>query len=117
MITFLIPYINENAEQGDIVWTEPWSHDIMVYYQLEGRLRSDLYIAAAQYSESIFEPVKTLLPGTTHHTVDWIIFQHRQTYYGAMIELDPITPEWLESRSSVFQLEYRGVPLMSLFKQ
>jgi 4-amino-4-deoxy-L-arabinose transferase-like glycosyltransferase len=112
-----LPYINENADQGDIIWVQPWSHDVMVYYQLEGKLRPDLKIAAEQYASSIFGPIVTLQPGTSHRSADFIIFQYRQTYFGGSTGQDYITPEWLETHTPAYQLNHQGIPLMSVFDQ
>ncbi len=112
-----IPYLNENAEPGDIIWVEPWSHDVLVYYQLEGQLRTDLMIAADQYAVSNFGPVETLGTGLSRRMADYIIFQHRQTYFGGLTEQNAITPEWLETHTPVYQVSYQGIPLMSIFKQ
>jgi 4-amino-4-deoxy-L-arabinose transferase-like glycosyltransferase len=112
-----LPYINENAKPGDTIWVEPWSHDVLVYYQLEGKLRPDLDIAAAQYAESTFGSVDTLESGTPRSAADFVIFQHRQTYFGAMTEQNPITSEWLTVHTPVYRVQYQGIPLMSIYAQ
>jgi hypothetical protein len=112
-----LPYINENAEQGDTIWVQPWSHDVLVYYQLEGKLRPDLKIAAEQYGSSAFGPIETLRPGTSHRSADFIIFQYRQSYFGGREGQDYITPEWLTTHTPVYQLNHQGIPLMSVFEQ
>jgi 4-amino-4-deoxy-L-arabinose transferase-like glycosyltransferase len=111
-----LPYINENAAHGDMVWVEPWSHDVLLYYQLEGKLRSDLRIAAAEYASSILGPADTLEPGYPWYSADYIIFQHRQTYYGGITDPNPITPEWWEGQTPAYRLAYQGVPLLSIFE-
>ena len=112
-----LPYLNENAAEGAMIWVEPWSHDVLVYYQLQGQLRPDLNIAAAQYASSVFGPVDTLKPGYSWHSVDYIIFQHRQTYFGGLTDDNPITPEWLAGQIPVYRLGHQGISLLSIFEQ
>ena len=112
-----LPYLNKNAEEGAMIWVEPWSHDVLVYYQLQGQLRPDLNIAAAQYASSAFGPVDTLKPGNSWHSADYIIFQHRQTYYGGLTDDNPITPGWLDGQIPVYRLRHQGIPLISIFEQ
>src|SRR4030042_64896 len=40
-----LPYLNEHAKPGDMIWVDPLSQNVMVYYQVHGRLRSDVKIA------------------------------------------------------------------------
>ncbi len=112
-----LPYINENAEPGDIVWVQPWSHDVLVYYQRMGALRPDIKIAAEEYANSVFGPVLTLEPWTPYNAADFIIFQYRQSYYGGRQGQDYITPAWLETHTPVYQIEHQGIPLLSIFEQ
>jgi len=112
-----LTYINENAEQGDTIWVEPWSHDVLVYYQLTGGLRPDIKIAAEPYAGSVFGPIVTLHPGTSYHAADFIIFQYRQSYYGGRTGQDYITPEWLKKHTPVFEIGHQGIPLLQIFEQ
>jgi hypothetical protein len=112
-----LPYINENAESGDIIWVQPWSHDVLVYYQRMGVLRSDIKIAAEEYANSVFGPVLTLKSWTPYHAADFIIFQYRQSYFGGREGQDYITPKWLETHTPVHQIKYQDIPLLSIFAQ
>jgi 4-amino-4-deoxy-L-arabinose transferase-like glycosyltransferase len=112
-----LTYINENAEPGDILWVQPWSHDVLVYYQLTEKLRPDLKIAGEPSASSVFGPVVTLRPGTSYHSADYIIFQYRQSYYGGRVGQDYLTPEWLESHTPVYEIEYQDIPLLQVFHQ
>ena len=54
--TEALEYLNANAQAGDTVWVDPWSHDVMVYYQMHGRLRHDVYISVPHnLSLTLFE--------------------------------------------------------------
>ncbi|MBK9207901.1 MAG: hypothetical protein IPL71_06225 [Anaerolineales bacterium] len=35
------PMINEQAKPNDRIWSDPWSHDVLIYYQTQGLLRDD----------------------------------------------------------------------------
>ncbi|MFN2152078.1 MAG: hypothetical protein ACK2T5_10815, partial [Anaerolineales bacterium] len=112
-----LTYVNEHADQGDIIWVQPWSHDVLVYYQLIGKMRPDLKIAAEPYGTSIFGPIVTLRPGTSYHDADYILFQYRQSYFGGRLGQDYITPQWLEEHDPVYQIEHQGIPLLQIFKK
>jgi 4-amino-4-deoxy-L-arabinose transferase-like glycosyltransferase len=112
-----LTYINEHADQGDIIWVQPWSHDVLVYYQLIGKMRPDLKIAAEPYGTSIFGPIVTLQPGASYHDADYILFQYRQSYFGGRLGQDYITPQWLEEHDPVYQIEHQGIPLLQIFKK
>jgi len=112
-----LEYINQNADPGDTIWAQSWSHDVLVYYQLTGKLRPDIKIAAEPYASSIFGPIVTLRPGTSYEDADYIIFQYRQSYFGGHRDQDFLTPEWLRTHTPVYQIQYQGVPLLHIFKQ
>ena len=111
-----LPYINENAEPGDIVWVQPWSHDVLVYYQRMGILRPDIKIAAEEYANSVFGPALTLKPWTPYNAADFIIFQYRQSYFGGREGQDYVTPKWLETHTPVYQIKHQDIPLLSIFE-
>jgi 4-amino-4-deoxy-L-arabinose transferase-like glycosyltransferase len=109
-----LTYINENADPGDSVWTDPWSHDVMVYYQMQGRLRDDVWIAVPQYASSILTP-DAQLREEWYPDADFVVIQYRQTSIGE----DPSTSEilsWAASREPVVRISYLGVPLMDVFQ-
>ena len=42
--SLVLPIINEQAKPNERIWVDPWSHDVLIYYQTQGYLRKDLSI-------------------------------------------------------------------------
>jgi hypothetical protein len=112
-----LPYLNKNARPGDVVWVEPWSFDIMIYYQLHGRLRPDLHITFPpyDYANSVFQGVPINRSRLSYDSADYVVFQYRQSYYGRLTDPAPLPPEWLNSRQPVLRLSLQGIPLMEVY--
>jgi 4-amino-4-deoxy-L-arabinose transferase-like glycosyltransferase len=108
-------YINENAEPGDSVWTDPWSHDVMVYYQQQGNLRDDVWIAIPPYASSLVDQDANLLE-QSFDEADFVVLQYRQTSIGEDASTSPILA-WAASREPDFRVSYRGVPLMDVYQR
>jgi hypothetical protein len=51
-----LPYLNEHAKPGDMIWVDPWSHNVMIYDQVHGRLRPDVKIAFPSYASASLFP-------------------------------------------------------------
>ena len=109
-----IPYINAHASPGDTVWIEPWSYDILIYYQMHGQLRKDVFILTDPPSLSIFGPGAPQPLYGNIFTADWIIFEYRQSQYGTT-GLDYLPLMAIKNKTPVFQVSYQGVPLMDLY--
>jgi Dolichyl-phosphate-mannose-protein mannosyltransferase len=111
-----IPYINEHAQPGDRIWTEPWSHDVLFYYQLRGKLRSDLHILSpGPEIPSVLSDQVPSMVGGDYTEADWIIFQYRQTQYG-LAGTDFNVLQFVQTlKPPVFEVSYQGIPLMQLF--
>ncbi len=109
-----LAYINENAAAGDSVWTDPWSQDVMVYYQLHGLLRDDLWIATPPYATSILTP-DARLREQSFDQADFVVLQYRQTAIGEDPSQSPILA-WIASREPGFRISYRGIPLMDVYQ-
>jgi 4-amino-4-deoxy-L-arabinose transferase-like glycosyltransferase len=109
-----LPYINAHASPGDFIWTEPWSYDVLIYYQMHGQLRQDVSVLTDPPSFSIFGPAAPQPVYGNIFSADWIIFQYRQTQYGLMGE-DYLPRQVLKSKTPVYELSYQGVPLMGLY--
>ncbi|MBN2388086.1 MAG: glycosyltransferase family 39 protein [Anaerolineales bacterium] len=109
-------YINEHAAPYDRVWAEPWSHDVLIYYQEHGRLREDLVILIPQPDiVSVFgSGAGRILPGT-YREAGWLIFQYRQTQYGVFRENYEVLT-YLQTLEPVQRVEYQGVPIMELYQ-
>jgi hypothetical protein len=112
-----LPYINTHAKPGDRVWVEPWSYDVMIYYQLAGKLREDVKILQpTSGSESIFGP-KAPQPYYGFFTnADWIILEYRQTQFTQM-NMAPIVDYVKGLEPPVVDIRYKGIPIMQLFEQ
>lgn len=113
-----LPYINEHAQPGDRIWAEPWSHDVLIYYQTRGLLRSDLRILAPYPGlVSILGPDAPHPVAGDHTRGHWFIFQYRQTQYGEAGE-DYFMIEYLRALGPpVYSVSYAGVPIMELYRR
>jgi 4-amino-4-deoxy-L-arabinose transferase-like glycosyltransferase len=108
------PYINAHARPGDSVWAEPWSFDVLLYYQSIGKLRPDLSILNVAPTQSVLG-IRDLQPVSGNiFSADWIIFQYRQSQYGSLGE-DYLPRQILKGRKPVYELSYQGIPLMDLY--
>jgi hypothetical protein len=110
-----LPYLNEHAESGDVVWVEPWSHDVMIYYQLIGELRPDLAFTFPPDEATAFEGIASVTHAS-YDDADFVVFEYRQSYLGGYTEPHPITVEWLDEHRPLFQLGSQGVPLMAIYE-
>ncbi len=113
-----LPYINAHAKPGDRIWVEPWSYDVMFYYQLHGRLRSDVNILHnTPGSESVFGSKAPRLIIGEYFQADWIILEYRQTQFTQMGGAIPYILEYLKQlEPPVYEVSYQGIPLMKLYK-
>jgi 4-amino-4-deoxy-L-arabinose transferase-like glycosyltransferase len=110
------PYINEHAQPKDRIWSDPWSHDVLIYYQTQGYLRDDLIILAPFTVPSILgsdAPSPLAMPMTS---ADWYIFQHRQSTMGYEGESNPML-KVLKQKKIVYEYSFDGVPIFTLYKK
>jgi hypothetical protein len=114
-----LPYINSHAKPGDRIWVEPWSYDVMIYYQIHGQLRPDVKILhntpgiQSLFGEEAPQPIYG-----EFYIANWIILQYRQSQFDEMGGTIPFLPEYLESLGApVYQVSYQGIPLMELYKR
>ncbi len=113
--TEALDYININAEPRDVVWVDPWSHDVMVYYQVHGQLRDDVLIAAPAMVLSEVTPKANLIT-RDFKSADFIVLQYRQTSTiegGASYE----TITWLADRQPDLQYSFKGIPLLEVYQR
>jgi 4-amino-4-deoxy-L-arabinose transferase-like glycosyltransferase len=47
-----LPAINAQAKPGDLIWVEAKSFDVLIYYQIHGRLRADVRVMRATYGDT-----------------------------------------------------------------
>ena len=111
----VLDYLNTNAETGDTVWIDPWSHDVMVYYQLHGELRDDIRISSPQPVKSILDDSISLRP-ISYKQADFVVLQHRQTSYAEGGQAYPILA-WLDGREPDFRFEHQEIPLIDVYRQ
>jgi 4-amino-4-deoxy-L-arabinose transferase-like glycosyltransferase len=114
-----IPYINEHAKPGDRVWVEPWSYDVMFYYQMHGILRSDVKILNNfPGSQSIFGPTAPIPAYGEYFTANWIVVEYRQSQFAQMGGSVPYLLAYLEGQKPpVYQVTYEGIPIMQLYQR
>jgi hypothetical protein len=87
----------------------------MVYYQLHGRLRDDVYIATPPYATSILTADARLIV-RDYYKADFVVFQYRQTAIGEDSAKSPILA-WIVSREPDVRISYRGVPLLDVYQR
>jgi 4-amino-4-deoxy-L-arabinose transferase-like glycosyltransferase len=114
-----LPYINAHARPGDRIWVEPWSYDVMIYYQLHGLLRPDVRILHnAPGSQSIFGAGAPQPVYGEYYNADWILLEYRQSQFNEMGGDIPRLPEYLRTlKPPVFRVTYQGIPIMELYGQ
>jgi 4-amino-4-deoxy-L-arabinose transferase-like glycosyltransferase len=110
-----IPFINEQAEEGDRIWVDLYSHDTLIYMQMEGLLRDDVkilspYPQVSEFGENAPQPVALPL-----QKADWFIVQYRQTALGSETWDNPEL-NFLFDQEIVFEYSFDGVPIMILYK-
>ena len=113
-----LPYINAHAQPGDRIWVEPWSYDILIYYQMHGQLRRDVFILNPNPTSSIFGSGAPQPVLGDYFTADWIILEYRQTQFDEMGGSVPYLPGYLKSlEPPVLRVAYQGIPIMELYRR
>lgn len=107
-----IPYINANATPGSIIWVEDWSHDVLLYYQFNGRLRPDVSIALAPGAGSLFSRYGLNGVRADIADADYVIVTYRQTG----LAVHPKIERWKQGRTPILTIEREGLPLMELYR-
>ena len=111
----VLDYLNENAEAGDIVYIDPYSHDVMYYYQRQGLLRDDLVFTSTYPSNSIYD--KTIKTSQRPFSrADFVIFQNRGSTFGPE-GLDSPYAKWLTMGEPDFEMVQDGVPLIRVYQK
>lgn len=104
-----IPYLNANARPGQTVWVQPWSHDVMVYYQLHGKLQPGLLISWPRGGSSAFVREGAWGYPVSLSEADYVVLQFRQSGF------DDEIADWLRWRPPSYMLSHQGVPLMGIY--
>lgn len=102
-----LPYLNANAAPEAVVWAE--CQDVLIYYQLQGKLRSDLQISNGPDATTAFSQVK-LSPATFIES-DYAVIQYRQSGFYRDLR------EWMYAREPVFEFKYRQLRLAEVYHQ
>jgi 4-amino-4-deoxy-L-arabinose transferase-like glycosyltransferase len=104
-----LPYLNEHAKSGDIVWVTNWSHDVMFYYQLQGQLNRGLYITWPPPGGSVFLERGVNGVEVPLDEADYVVVQYRQSGFGEGFE------DWLRRTEPVYRLEHQNIPLVEIY--
>ena len=119
-----IPYLNEHAQPGDMIWVDPHSQNVMVYYQVHGQLRNDVKIAYSPVYPTWPFVYDEYGPPTvaTYRSSDFIVLQYRQTLMGSTRDnpdRDHYSPhpdfQWVSEHEPVYQLSHDDVPIMEIY--
>jgi hypothetical protein len=110
-----LDYINQYAEPGEVIWADPFSHDVLFYYMKLGRLRDDLSVSAhPQAGSQVFKDAPMV--DVSFEDADFIMLQYRQsstTYLGWGW---PIL-DWVADQNPVIRITHQGIPLFELYHQ
>lgn len=60
-----------------LIWSDPWSHDVLIYYQTQGYLREDVRIIASAQVVSVLGPDAPALVVEPMQSADRFLFQYR----------------------------------------
>jgi 4-amino-4-deoxy-L-arabinose transferase-like glycosyltransferase len=102
-----LQYLNHNTPHQAIIWAE--CQDVLIYYQLHGKLRSDLQIANGPHATTVFSEVQ--LNQATYREADYAVIQYRQS--GFYRDLN----EWIYARRPIFEYKYRRLRLAEVYQQ
>ncbi len=113
-----VDFINQNAQPGDTVWAEPYSSDVLVYYQLAGILRDDVSIAVTNDDEAgtVFGTDVTVSKVIKPYTqATFVIVEYRQTFLYDKDGNPGEVMQWLSVLQPAFRVERQGVPIMDVY--
>jgi 4-amino-4-deoxy-L-arabinose transferase-like glycosyltransferase len=110
-----LPILNAQAKPMDKIWVDPWSHDVLIYYQTQGLLRKDLIILAPDNVGSVLGPDAPSPRNLPMNLADWFVFQHRQTTLGIEGVKNRIV-KILNQKEKIYEYGFAGVPIFTLYK-
>jgi len=112
------PYINAHARPGELIWVEPWSYDVMIYYQLHGGLRSDVRILQnTPEAQSLFGMDAPQPVYGEYTRAKWIILEYRQTQFEQMGGAVTYLLKYVEGLKPSVEVAYQGIPIMQLYER
>jgi len=110
-----LPILNKQAKLSDTVWVDPWSHDVMIYYQTQGLLRRDLVIISPYTVDSILGLSAPSAYQVPMGAADWFVYEYRQSTLGFSQHSDPIY-KTIKQQTPVYNYYYNGVPIFTLYR-
>jgi len=110
-----LPILNEQAQPGDLVWVDPWSHDVMIYYQTHGYLRDDILILAPASVPSVLGADAPMPVSRIMNEADWYVVQSRQTTLGETVDKNPML-QIFANHEAVYEHQFDGVTIFALYR-
>jgi hypothetical protein len=114
-----LPILNKEAKPHDRVWVDPWSQDVMHYYQAQGLLRRDLVILTPDnysFSNGFVQLANgKIVPGYPAAVANWFVFEHRQTTLGSDGK-DSSIMIMLKNQKKVYEYSFDSVPIFTLYQ-
>lgn len=107
--------LNERAQPGDLVWVDPWSHDVMIYYQLHGYLRDDVLIMAPTSVPSVLGVDAPIPVSRNMNEADWFVVQSRQTTLGLEGE-NSVILKVLDAQELIYQYTFDYIPVVTVYR-
>jgi 4-amino-4-deoxy-L-arabinose transferase-like glycosyltransferase len=105
-----LSYLNAHAQPGDTVWVEPWSHDVLLYYQAHGQLDPSLRISRLPEAPSFFLDASLETADVALEEADYAVIQYRQTRFE-----EYRIPDYLRGRTPAYRVSREGVPLLDIY--
>jgi len=103
----VLSYLTTHPKPGAVVYAE--CQDVLIYYQLHDRLRSDLQIANGPDAVPAF-PSSHLNPDTFIEA-DYVIVQNRQSGFYRTLR------KWMYARKPIYEVRYRRIQLIAVYGQ
>ena len=110
-----LPILNEQAKPNDKIWVDPWSHDVLIYYQTQGLLRKDLTIINEYTVPSILGPDAPSAYGMSMELADWFLFENRESTMGVLQHANPMY-KIVRRQTPVMTYSFNEVPVFTLYK-
>ena len=101
----VLPFLNTHAKQNAVINAE--CQDVLIYDQLHGSLRSDLQIANGPNAVPAFPGFP--LNRDTFKEADYVIVQNRQSGLYRALRV------WMHAREPIYEVQYRGLNLISVY--
>jgi 4-amino-4-deoxy-L-arabinose transferase-like glycosyltransferase len=104
-----VGYLNDHAPPGAMLWVQWGSHDVLLYYQLQGKLRADLRLVSGAGAMRPFERQGAVPTVASIQDADYVVLQYRQSGFTGDLRA------WLNGRKPVYRLSHCGVPLLEIY--